>query len=135
VADTKPSPGAIAVMAGGGVALVGSFLDAVPGASAWGSGAFPILTLIPLYCVVAGVLVALTTFAKTNLPENVLGFTWTQLYFVLGDLAALMAVCWIIVGDAEIGLFLMLAGSIAVGVGGFLMDKDAAPAPGPGPAA
>lgn len=126
----QPSPGHWAMIGGGVVALIGSFLDASGDSSAWGKGAFPIVTLIPLYAVIVGVLVALTLFANVKLPTNVLGFSWNQIYLVLGFFASLMALFWLVAAeDVGAGLWLMLLGSIAVLVGAVLSERENA-APG-----
>jgi drug/metabolite transporter (DMT)-like permease len=128
VANTQPSPGAWAMIGGGAVTLIGSFLEFASDTSAWGTGAFPIVTLIPIYATVVGVLVALKTFGNVNLPAQVLGFTWNQLFLVLGFFAALMSLFWLVAAEnTGVGLLLMLIGSVAVAVGAFLTEKEAAP--------
>jgi hypothetical protein len=123
----QPSPGAWAMMGGGLVALIGSFLDFTGDVSAWGKGAFPIVTMMPLYAVVAGVLVALTLFANVKLPAEVLGFTWNQIYLVLGFFATLMGLFWAVAADDKgAGLWLILLGSIAVLVGAVLVERETA---------
>ena len=121
----QPSPGDWAMMAGGLVVLIGSFLDAAGEENAWGDGAFPLATLIVIYAFGTGVLVALTRFANVKLPGNVLGFTWNQIYLVLGFFAALMALFWIPVpDDTGIGLWIMLLGSLAVVAGAVMNGRE-----------
>jgi hypothetical protein len=116
------------MIGGGAVTLIGSFLEFAGDTSAWGTGAFPIVTLIPIYATVVGVLVALKTFGNVNLPAQVLGFTWNQLFLVLGFFAALMSLFWLVAAEnTGVGLLLMLIGSVAVAVGAFLTEKEAAP--------
>lgn len=125
--NKQPSPGEWAMMGGAVVALIGSFLDFDFGESAWGSGMFPIATIIVIYCVVAGVLVGLTHFASVNLPTRVAGMTWNQIYLVLGFFATLMSLFWLIgAEDAGAGLFLILLGSAAVMVGAFITQQQSA---------
>ena len=54
----QPTPGEWAIIGGGAVALIGSFLEFAIDESAWGSGFFPIVTLIPIYLVVIAVQVS-----------------------------------------------------------------------------
>jgi hypothetical protein len=126
----QPSPGEWAMMAGGLVALIGSFLTfgtLIKESSSWGEGFFLIATLIPIYCVAVGVLVALSRFANVNLPAQVLGFTWSQIHLVLGIFAALMALCWIPVLDEKgAGLWVLVVASLAVAVGAVMNLRESA---------
>jgi hypothetical protein len=125
VDNKQPTPGEWAMIAGGAVTLIGSFLDFAGDSSAWGEGAFPIVTLIVLYSAAVAVLVALTRFASVALPERVLGFTWPQLYLALGFFASLMALGWLVAADdVGAGLFIMLIGSVAVLVGAVLAERE-----------
>lgn len=123
--NKQPTPGEWAIIAGGAVMLIASFLEFAGDTSAWGSGAFPIVTLIPLYGVVMALQVVLTKFANVNLPDRPVGFTWEQVHLVLGFFAALMALFWLIAADdTGIGLYLMLLGAIAAVVGAVLLQKE-----------
>ena len=116
--NRQPSGADWAIVAGGAVAFIGSFPDSVGSTSAWGTGAFPILTLVPVYCLIVAGMVALTTFAGASPPARVLGFRTSQLYVVLGVFASVMAICWYAaVSPRGFGLYLMIGGSIAVAVG------------------
>jgi len=127
VDNKQPTPGEWAIMAGGAVTVVGSFLDFAGDTSAWGKGAFPIVTLIPLYGLVMLLQVALTKFANVRLADRVLGLTWEQVHLVLGIFAALMALFWLIAADnSEIGAILLLIGAAAAAVGAFLIQKERA---------
>lgn len=122
----QPTPGEIAILAGGAAALIGSFLDFAGSSSAWGKGLFLIATLVPIYAVLTAVLVALK-FANVSVPERIAGFTQEQLVLVLGILGALMALCWLIAAeDLGIGFWLVLLGSAAVCAGAFLLQKERA---------
>jgi hypothetical protein len=129
VDDKQPTPAEWAMIGGGALTLVASFIDGVNDTSAWSSGAFPIVTLIPLYVTIVAILVAATRFGNVRLPASVLGFTWTQIYLALTIFAALMALFWIGGGaqDTGAGLVLMLVGSVAAAVGAFLEAKEAGP--------
>ena len=74
---TKPTPGEITIMAGGAVALIFSFFDFYSyrqlrgsgGTSVWGSGLFPVATLMVIFVVIMALQVALTKFAHVNLTR------------------------------------------------------------------
>jgi hypothetical protein len=125
VAANRPTPGESTMIVGGVLAVVASFLDGTLGTTAWGDGAFPIVTLIPIYSGAVAILVAFSRFGNVRFPPRVIGFTWPQLYLVLGFLASVMAVCWIIVAEdlADAGLDGMLVGSLLVVVGALLSQR------------
>ena len=89
--------------------------------------------IIALLGVAAGVLVALTRFANTNLPENVAGFTWAQLYLVIGLFAVLVTLALLIVdkagADVGIGLWAGLLGSVGLLVGAVMLRNDVGAGP------
>jgi hypothetical protein len=127
MADQKtPTPGEITIMAAGGVMLIFSFLHFVGSSSAWGQGAFPIATLLPLYGLVMAVQIAVAKYASIDLPESVLGFTWEQLHLALGAMAALMAVGWLLTNtDGKgIGQWFLILGGIALVVGAVLLQRE-----------
>jgi hypothetical protein len=143
--DSKtPTPGEITIMAGGAVALIGSFLHfysydtgfSSGGISAWGSGLFPVATLMVIFAIVSAVLVALTKFANVRLPDPVMTFSWTQIYLALGFFAAVYAIAYLLVnkGGASfgIGFWLILVGCIASLVGAVLLLRERAGAGSPG---
>jgi hypothetical protein len=136
--NKKPTPGEIIVMAGGAVALIFSFLPFYTAdiagfsddVSAWGSGLFPVATLIPIFTAIAGVLVALRTFANFNYPPNgVLGFTWNTLLLALTFFAAILALAYLLVDkgayDLGFGFFLVFIGGVGSFVGAILMQNEA----------
>jgi hypothetical protein len=134
-----PTPAAIVLMASGALALVGSFLDFTGvgdfGASAWSSGNFPVVTLMALFALISGVVIALTRFAGVQLPAQVAGFSWTQVHLVLGFFAALYALAFLVVKtggtDRKIGFWLILIACIGSLVGAILLQKEGTSA-GPG---
>jgi hypothetical protein len=122
----SPTPGEIVIMAAGAVMLVFSFLHFAGDTSAWGSGLFPIATLLPLYGVLMALQVALTKFAGVKLPPSVGGFTWEQVHLALGAMAALMAVGWLLTdyGDKQIGAWFEILGGIALVVGAVMLQRE-----------
>ena len=140
MADQRtPTPAEIVIMAGGAVALVGSFLDFIGvddfGSSAWASGNFPVVTLMAILATISGVVVALRRFAGVSLPQTWVGFTWNQIHLVIGFFATLYAVAFLLLdtaGDKKIGFWLILIGCIATLVGAIMLDKEGASTAGPG---
>ncbi len=137
-----PTPAAIVLMASGAVALLGSFLDFFGAGgdsrSAWsnGFGLFPTATLMALFVVVSGVVIALTRFAGVQLPAQVAGFSWTQIHLVLGFFATLYALSYLVVKtgglDREVGFWLVLVACIGSLVGAILLRNEGTATPGPG---
>jgi hypothetical protein len=126
VDNKQPTPGEITIMAGGAVMLIASFLDFAGKTSAWGSGLFPIATLIALYGIVMAAQIALTKFANVSLPDRVAGFTWEQVHLLLAVFALLMSIGWIISGinSKGIGLWLLFLGSIALVAGAVMLQRE-----------
>jgi hypothetical protein len=140
----NPTPGEITMMAGGAVALIFSFFDfytsdsitiagrTIGGGSvnAWSSGLFPVATLMVLFVVVAAAFVALNAFANATLPQLPFGFSWEQLYLVLGLVATIYAIGWLLVGKGGysfgIGFWFVLAGCVASLVGAVLLHRERA---------
>jgi hypothetical protein len=114
------------IIAAGVVMLLFSFLDFGSGTSAWGEFFFPLATLLPLYGVIMAAQIVLTRFANMSMGERVAGFTWEQIHLVLGLMAGLMAIAWLVtdVGDKEVGLFFQVLGGIALAVGAILIQRE-----------
>jgi hypothetical protein len=137
--EKNPTPGEIVVMAGAGVALIFSFLpfyeieilNVSDSTSAWGSGLFPVATLIPIFAVIAGVLVALVRFGNVQYPPGgFLGFTRHTLLVALTFFAAILAVAYLIVdkgpgGGLGFGYWFVLIGAVGSLVGAVLMMNEA----------
>lgn len=141
-----PTPAAIVLMAAGAVALLGSFLDffgyGSDSRSAWsdGFGLFPIATLMVVFVVVSGAVIALTRFAGVQLPAQVAGFSWTQIHLVLGFFATLYALAYLVVktggADRKVGFWLVLIACIASLVGAIMLrNEGTSAAPGSPPSA
>lgn len=135
--NKKPSPAEIVILASGAVALIFSFFKFFGvgdfGVSAWGSGLFPIATLMVIFVVAMAVVVALGLFGVT-LPAQVAGFTWKQIHLVLGFFATLYAVAFLIVdnggSDRKIGFWGVLIGCIGALVGAIMLQRESATAGG-----
>jgi hypothetical protein len=137
--EKNATPGEILVMAGAGVALIFSFLpfykleilNTSDSTSAWGTGLFPVATLIPIFAVIAGVMVALVRFGNVRYPAGgFLGFSWNSLLLALTFFAAVVAVTYLIVdkgpgGGLGFGYWLVLIGAIGSLVGAVLMMNEA----------
>lgn len=139
--DNNPTPATWAILGGGVVVLIGSFLNFYEisafgqseGRSAWSGDLFFPVTIIPVLCGIAMALhVGLTTFASTELPERVLGMGWNQIHLALGAQATLMMLAFLIQDkgglDIAIGFWLMLLGSIALVVGAVMRQRESATA-------
>ena len=123
----SPTPGEITIMAAGAVMLIFSFLHFAGSTNAWGQGAFPIATLLPLYGLVMAVQIAVAKFASVELPDAVLGFTWEQTPpgarrdgRADGDRLAPDRTT----GGKEIGQWFVILGGIALVVGAVLLQRE-----------
>jgi hypothetical protein len=135
--DNKVTPGEIAVIAGGGVCLVFSFLPFYSGnlglsnRNAWNSGLFPVATLIVVFAVAAAVAVLLVRFGNLRYPAaGFLGFSLNALVLALTFFAAILAVAFLAVDrgvayDLGIGYWFVLLGAIASLVGAVIMTNEA----------
>ena len=128
-ANTALKPGQIAIVAGGAVGLIASFLAwvDVPGGSvnAWDDFLFPTYTWPALFGVVMAALVLLTTFGNVSLPRRVVGFTWDQIYLVLGAFSVLITFSFLIAGEEfGIGYFLGFLAAIAVLAGAVMVWRE-----------
>lgn len=122
----QPTSGEIVIMAAGPIMLIFSFFDFASHTSAWGSGIFPVATLLPLYGVIMSVQIAVTRFTGMNLPKRVVGFSWEQVHLALGIMAALLALGFLStdVADKQIGLWIEVLGGLALGVGAWMLQHE-----------
>src|SRR5690349_18266854 len=91
------TPGEIIIMVAGLVMLAASFLDFAGHTSAWGDGVFPIGALLPIYGTIMAAQVAITKYGNLNTRgRRVLGYTWEQLLLVIGLMAGLMSLAWLV---------------------------------------
>jgi hypothetical protein len=135
--ENKVTPGEIAVIAGGAVCLVFSFLPFYSGnlglsnRNAWNAGLFPVATLIVVFAVAAAVLVLLVRFANVSYPAaGFLGFSLNTLLVALTFFAAILAVAFLVVDrgvayDLGIGYWFVLIGAVASLVGAIIMMNEA----------
>src|SRR6266508_1801407 len=122
-------------MAAGAVGIIATFLpfadpDFGDSVSAWNGdffGLFPVATLIGIYVLIAGALVALTKFANVQIG-NVLGFSLVQIVLVLGLFATIQALAYLMTEfsgiDRGIGYWLLLLSAIASLVGAVLLRNE-----------
>jgi hypothetical protein len=126
VNDKQATPGEWTIMGAGAVMLIASFLNFASKTSAWGSGLFPIATLIVVYGVLMALQIVLTKFANVQMPDRLAGFTWEQLHLAFGVFALLMSLGWLISGipSKSIGFWLLLLGSVALVVGALMLQRE-----------
>jgi hypothetical protein len=126
VDNKAPTSGEIVIMAAGALMLIASFFDFIGKRNAWGSGEFPIVTLIVIYGVVVAGQIALTKYATVSIPDRIAGMTWAQIDLALSVFALLMTLGWLLSGIPEkgIGLWLILLGSIALVVGSIMVQRE-----------
>jgi hypothetical protein len=124
--NKSPTSAELTILVAGGVMLVASFLDFRGDTSVWGRYLFPFAALLPIYGLIMAVQVALTALAGLKLPARIAGFTWEQVHLVLGLMAGLMAVSWMVTntGKKPIGQWLEIAGGIALAVGALNMQRE-----------
>ena len=143
---TQPKPGQIVLMASGAVMLIFSFFAFLKVSNPFGGGditrnawssdaGFPLSWWPVLFGVAIAVLVALTVFANVNLPTNILGFTWRQIYFVLAFASFVILFGFLLTDfggfDKGIGFWFMLLASIGLLVGSVLELQDSTTDAGP----
>ncbi len=119
----QPTVAEIVMVAGGVVTFLFSFLHFIGDTNAWGSGLFPITTLIAVVGLAMAVFVLLEWFADFRLP-TFLTFTYKQIYVTWGIFCGGLMLCYLVTDkgslDTGAGLYLMLIGSLAMAVGSIL---------------
>jgi hypothetical protein len=135
--DKNPTPGEIVVMAGAGAVLLFSFFPFYSGkaglgsTTAWGSGLRPVATLIVIFAVAAGVLVAMVRFANVEYPPGgVFGFGYHQLLVALTFFATILSFAFLVVDKGPFvnlgfGFWLVFLGSMTTLVGTVIMTNEA----------
>ena len=128
--NKQPTVPEIIMMAGGGVNLIFSFLSFYEvsfaghssGTSAWGTGLFPVATIIPFFGVLVALSIVLTKFANVKLPEPLIGFTIKQIRLVLSFFAAFLMLCFLVQDKpgTGIGFWFLFLGSAALLTGAIM---------------
>jgi hypothetical protein len=128
----QPTVADIVMFAGGAVTFLFSFLHFIDDTNAWGTGLFPVATLIALLGLAMAVFVALDVLIGFRLPIF-LTFSYKQMYVTWGITAAGFMLCFLIQdkggADTGAGLYLMLIGSLAMAVGSVLNVLEIATQP------
>jgi len=127
VNKSQPTTAELTIMIAGAAMLIGSFLGFYEHtASAWGTGLFPIATLLPIYGVVMAAQIAVARFTQVQLPPRVAGFTWEQVHAILGLLAVILAVLFLAVDNAGLGAGIVIDFLAAIGlaVGAFRLQQE-----------
>ncbi len=128
----RATTGEIAILAGGAVALVASFLpwytSGDESASAWSSGLFPLATLVPILGTVMAVQVLLDRLTAANLPRRVGDFTWEQIHLVAAVVAAVLVFCYLVLdrsgADLGFGFYLEMLAVAALVAGAVMIRKE-----------
>ena len=124
--SATPKPSQIAMLAGGVITLLFSFFGFVSvdyadvSYSAWSTDAnlFPLATWPALFGLIIAGATAASVFGKVKLPDNILGFTWPQVTFILSFAASVVMVGFLFANENKgIGYWFMLLGTIAYTVG------------------
>ena len=128
-ANRKLTPGEIAIIAGGAVGLISSFLAWVDvagfTANAWDEGLFPTYTWPALFGLVMAVITLLAVFGNVSLPDRPLGFTWGQLLLIMGAVSVLLTFSFLIAGEEQgIGFYLAFLAAIATLVGAVMVWRE-----------
>lgn len=124
-------PSAIAMLAGGGVLFIATFLNwrssgpfSANGLDTDFHGLLGVFTML-IGLAVAGV-VAAREFGKVTFPDAILGFTVNQMIVKLGFAAFLMTFGMQFADSAAFGVTLAWLASAAIAVGGILAMREAA---------
>lgn len=125
----KISVANLIMLAGGVVTLLFSFFDFFGvdsefgdvGFSAWSTDGMAFVSTIPAILAIVMIAWVVCELVGVNLPQNVLTFTPNQMKATWGIAAAGIMIAFLTVDaggwDKQIGFWLMLLGSLAMGVG------------------
>ena len=121
-------PGALAMIVGGALLLIGSFLDWQSffgfGQSAWDRGLLGFFLLV--IAAIAIAVPAIQSFApQVNLPNDILGMSMIKIATLVGISAFLISFGLLFIFEGfQIGSILATLGSGAIVVGGHLLEND-----------
>ncbi len=132
----KATRAEIVIMAGAVATIIGSFFGfytynftgTQSVRRAWDAGLSPI-TLYPVFAgLFSGGVVAMRRFANATLSIRLGSFTWEQFHLLLGLLASLIMAGYFLQDKSGLqfglGFWAMLAGSIALLVGGVMIGRE-----------
>ena len=127
----KLTVGEMVVVGSAAVSLLFSFLpwygDPVD-RSAWGSGLFPLATLVPLLALVMLVQILVDKLSVASLPRRLGDFTWDQLHLVAAVAAAVIVFCYLLVDrggiDLGIGFYFNLLAAAGLVVGAVMIRGE-----------
>jgi hypothetical protein len=135
----NPSAARIMLIAGGAVLLISSFLDWRDTFSSDSGVSTDITGLQGIFCLLIGAgiaaVAALQTFGNVNLPDRLIGFSWNQLFLILGFSAFLITFGLQFAEATAFGVTLAWIASAVIVVGAFLelQAETRAPARGATP--
>lgn len=129
--NSSLKPSQIAMLAGGAVTLIFSFfafvsIDFGVGKrtfSAWSTDAnlFPLATWPAIFGLIVAGGTAAVLFGGVKLPENILGFTWTQWTFILSFASVVIMIGYLFANENKgFGYWLMLLGTLAYAAGALM---------------
>ncbi len=135
MADTKRgklTTGEIVIVASGAVALLFSFFPWYKNGpyhvGAWGSGLFPLATLVPILGALMLVQVLVDKLSVVSLTRCVGDFTWEQLHLVAAVSAAVIVFCYLLVDRGGVslgfGFYLDMLAAVGLVVGAVMIRKE-----------
>ncbi|HWC12317.1 MAG TPA: hypothetical protein VG455_13985 [Acidimicrobiales bacterium] len=96
--------------------------------SAWGSGLFPLATLVPILAAVMLVQILVDKLTGASLPPRVGDFTWEQIHLVAAVGAAVIVFCFLLQDrggvDLGIGLYFNLLAAAGLVVGAIMIRGE-----------
>lgn len=124
--NLKPSQ--IAILAGGAVTLLFSFFafvsfdgfgdDVTYSAWSFDANLFPLATWPAIFGAIVAGGAAASIFGNVKLPNDVLGFTWNQVCFILSFAALTVMIGFMFFNENKgIGFWFMLLGTLAYSAG------------------
>ncbi len=135
MADTKRgklTTGEIVIVAAGAIDFVFSFFPWYTNGpfhvGAWGSGLFPLATLVPILGALMLVQVLVEKLSVVSLPPRVGDFTWEQLHLVAAVGVAVIVFCYLLLDRGGVsfgfGFYVDLLAAVALVVGAVMIRKE-----------